>query len=72
MVEGREIDDEGRDENVVYGKLLPGGPGCGRQRLPLEGDEDSQPGDIVRVRAVAGFAYDVVTERVNESNIGVI
>ena len=30
----------------------------------VEGDEDSQPGDIISVRVAAGFAYDVVTERI--------
>lgn len=65
LVEGREIDDEGRDENVVYGRSYREAPDVDGS-VYLEGDEDSQPGDIVRVRAVAGFAYDVVTERVNE------
>lgn len=65
LVEGRDIDDEGRDENVVYGRSYREAPDVDGS-VYLEGDEDSQPGDIIRVRAVAGFAYDVVTERVNE------
>lgn len=65
LVEGREIDDEGRDEDVVYGRSYREAPDVDGS-VYLEGDEDSQPGDIVQVRAVAGFAYDVVTERVNE------
>lgn len=65
LVEGRDIDDEGRDENVVYGRSYREAPDVDGS-VYLEGDEDSQPGDIIRVRAVAGFAYDVVTERVSE------
>ena len=59
LVEGREID------NVVYGRSYREAPDVDGS-VYLEGDEDSQPGDIIQVRAVAGFAYDVVTERVNE------
>ena len=31
-------------------------------KIYIEGDADSQPGDIVRARIVEGFAYDLVAE----------
>ena len=31
----------------------------------IEGDDISQPGDIVKVRILQGFDYDVVGERVD-------
>ena len=43
-----------------------------RTRIPggqvyIEGDTDSQIGDLVRVRVLQGFTYDVVGERVEEA-----
>lgn len=65
LVEGRDIDDDGREKNVVYGRSYREAPDVDGS-VYLEGDEASSPGHIIRVRAVAGFAYDVVAERVHE------
>ena len=63
LVEGRDVDDDGQEKNVVYGRSYREAPDVDGS-VYVEGDEDSQPGDIISVRVAAGFAYDVVTERI--------
>ena len=69
-LEGRELDVlvEGRDEeqqNIAVGRSYREAPDVDGQ-VYIEGDTDSQPGDIVRVRVLQGFTYDVVGERVDK------
>ena len=68
-LEGRELEVivEGRDEeqpDIACGRSYREAPEVDGQ-VYIEGDTDSQPGDIVRVRIVQGFTYDVVGERVS-------
>ncbi|MBQ7516368.1 MAG: 30S ribosomal protein S12 methylthiotransferase RimO [Schwartzia sp.] len=63
---GHEIDVliEGRDaeeEQIAYGRSYREAPDVDG-KIYIEGDADSQPGDIVRARIVEGFAYDLVAE----------
>ena len=69
-LEGRELDVliEGRDEeqqNIAVGRSYRESPDVDGQ-VYIEGDTDSQPGDIVRVKVLQGFTYDVVGERVDK------
>ena len=68
-LEGKELEVivEGRDEeqpDIACGRSYREAPEVDGQ-VYIEGDKDSQPGDIVRVRVVQGFTYDVVGERVS-------
>ena len=68
-LEGKEIDVlvEGRDEeqpNIAYGRSYREAPEVDGQ-VYIEGDTDSQPGDVVRVRIAQGFTYDIVGERID-------
>lgn len=70
-LEGRELDVliEGRDEeqqNIAVGRSQREAPDVDGQ-VYIEGDTDSQPGDIVRVKVLQGFTYDVVGERVDKA-----
>ena len=70
-LEGRELDVliEGRDEeqqNIAVGRSYRESPDVDGQ-VYIEGDTDSQPGDIVRVKVLQGFTYDVVGERVDKA-----
>ncbi len=65
-IEGQELAVlvEGRDEqqeNIAYGRSYREAPDVDGQ-VYIEGDTDSRPGDIVKVRITQGFAYDVVGE----------
>ena len=63
-----EVLVEGRDEeqqNIAYGRSYREAPEVDGQ-VYIENDTDSQPGDIVKVRIVLGFTYDIVGERVDE------
>ena len=63
-----EVLVEGRDEeqqNIAYGRSYREAPEVDGQ-VYIENDTDSQPGDIVKVRIVQGFTYDIVGERVDE------
>lgn len=67
-LEGRalEVLVEGRDEaqaNIAYGRSYREAPEVDGQ-IYIEGDADSRPGDMVKVRILQGFAYDIVGERV--------
>lgn len=67
-LEGRvlEVLVEGRDEeqeNIAYGRSYREAPEVDGQ-IYIEGDTGSRPGDMVKVRILQGFAYDIVGERV--------
>ena len=67
-LEGKELEVlvEGRDEeqpDIACGRSYREAPEVDGQ-VYIEGDADSQPGDIVRVRIVQGFTYDIVGERI--------
>ena len=69
-LEGKELDVlvEGRDEdqpNIAYGRSYREAPEVDGQ-IYIEGDTDSKPGDIVRVRIMQGFTYDMVGEPVEK------
>ena len=55
-------------ENIAYGRSWREAPEVDGQ-IYIEGDTESQPGDIVRVRILQGFAYDIVGERVSDSMV---
>jgi len=68
-LEGREIEVliEGRDSeqpNIAVGRSYREGPEVDGE-VYIENDTESQPGDIVRVKVLQGFTYDVVGERVD-------
>ena len=70
-LEGRELEVlvEGRDEeqaNIAVGRSYREAPDVDGQ-VYIEGDTDSRIGDLVRVRVLQGFTYDVVGERVEEA-----
>lgn len=69
-LEGKELDVlvEGRDEEqpaIAVGRSYREAPEVDGQ-VYIEGDTESQPGDIVRVRVIQGFTYDVVGEPLGE------
>ncbi len=67
-MEGKVLDVliEGRDDeqHMAYGRSFREAPDVDGQVF-IEGDDISQPGDIVKVRILQGFDYDVVGERVD-------
>ena len=68
-LEGKEFDVlvEGRDEEipeVIAGRSYREAPEVDGQ-VYVEGDLKSRPGDIIKVRVTAGFAYDLAAERVD-------
>lgn len=70
-LEGKELEVlvEGRDEeqaNIAVGRSYREAPDVDGQ-VYIEGDADSRIGDLVRVRVLQGFTYDVVGERVEEA-----
>ena len=65
-MEGMELDImvEGRDEeleNIAVGRSYREAPEVDGQAY-IEGDADSQPGDMVHVRVIQGFTYDIAVE----------
>jgi len=65
-LEGRivEVLVEGRDEeqpNIAYGRSYRAAPEVDGQ-IFIEGDTTSHPGDMVKVRILQGFTYDLVGE----------
>jgi len=72
QLEGKEFDVliEGRDgevEEVVEGRSYREAPEVDGQ-IYIENDNCSNPGDIVRVKVLAGFAYDLAAERLVANN----
>lgn len=67
-MEGKIIDVliEGRDDeqHMAYGRSYREAPDVDGQVF-IEGDDISKPGDIVKVKILQGFDYDVVGERVD-------
>ncbi len=68
-LEGRELEVlvEGRDqeqENIAGGRSYREAPEVDGQ-VYVEGDLDSQPGDMIRVKVLQGFTYDVVGEKIS-------
>ena len=68
-LEGRELNVliEGRDEeqpNIAIGRSYREAPEVDGQ-VYVEGDTASKAGDIVRVRVLQGFTYDIVGERID-------
>lgn len=68
-MEGKIVDVliEGRDDeqHIAYGRSYREAPDVDGQVF-IEGDDVSQVGDIVKVRILQGFDYDVVGERVED------
>ncbi|WP_182188279.1 30S ribosomal protein S12 methylthiotransferase RimO [Pectinatus frisingensis] len=57
---------EGRDEeqrSVVYGRSYREAPEVDGQ-IYVENDETSEPGDIIKVKIMQGFAYDLVGQKI--------
>ena len=68
QLEGAEFDVliEGRDgevDEVVAGRSYHEAPEVDGQ-IYIENDSKSKPGDIVRVKVLAGFAYDLAAEKI--------
>lgn len=61
LVEGRDAEQT----NIAVGRSYREAPDVDGA-VYIEGDCDSQPGDIVKVRILQGFTYDVVGEKVDE------
>ena len=59
LVEGRDM----REDGIAYGRSYREAPEVDGQ-IYIEGDNESAPGDIVKVKITRGFVYDVVGERV--------
>lgn len=69
-LEGRTIEVliEGRDEEqqaIAVGRSYREAPEVDGQ-VYVENDTDSQPGDIIRVKVLQGFTYDVVGEKITD------
>lgn len=68
--EGKELEVlvEGRDEeqpNICVGRSYREAPEVDGQ-VYVENDTDSKPGDIIKVKILQGFTYDVVGEKLSE------
>ena len=64
-----EVLVEGRDEgqpNIAVGRSYREAPEEVDGQVYIEGDTTSKPGDIIKVRVLQGFTYDVVGEPVEE------
>jgi ribosomal protein S12 methylthiotransferase len=63
-----EVLVEGRDEeqpNIAVGRSYREAPEVDGQ-VYIEGDTTSKPGDVIKVKVLQGFTYDVVGEPVKE------
>ena len=65
-LEGKELEVlvEGRDEeqpSICVGRSYREAPDVDGQ-VYVENDKDSQPGDLIRIRVLQGFTYDIVGE----------
>lgn len=70
--EGKEIEVlvEGRDEeqpNIAVGRSYREAPEVDGQ-VYIENDIDSKPGDIIKVKVLQGFTYDIVGEKIKTEN----
>lgn len=59
LVEGRDAEQK----NVAYGRSYREAPEIDGQ-VYIENDENSKPGDIVKVKILQGFAYDLVGQKI--------
>ena len=71
-MEGTELDVliEGRDEeleNIAVGRSYREAPEVDGQAY-VEGDAESCPGDIVHVRVIQGFTYDIAVEPIKDDH----
>jgi ribosomal protein S12 methylthiotransferase len=69
-LEGKTLDVlvEGRDEeqkNIAVGRSYREAPEVDGQ-VYIENDTDSKPGDIVKIKIVQGFTYDIVGEKIED------
>lgn len=69
-IEGRtlEVLVEGRDteqETVAYGRSYREAPEVDGQ-VYIECDSDSKPGDLIKVKMLQGFTYDILGEKITE------
>ena len=69
-IEGKTMDVliEGRDmeqETVVYGRSYREAPEVDGQ-VYVECDSDSKAGDMIKVKVVQGFTYDILAEKITE------
>ena len=67
-LEGKELNIliEGRDEevpNITAGRSYREAPEIDGQ-IYIEGDSESKPGDIIKVKILAGFVYDLAAMRI--------
>lgn len=70
--EGKEIEVlvEGRDEeqpNIAVGRSYREAPEVDGQ-VYIENDTDSKQGDIIKVKVLQGFTYDIVGEKIKTEN----
>ena len=70
--EGKEIEVlvEGRDEeqpNIAVGRSYREAPEVDGQ-VYIENDTDSKSGDIIKVKVLQGFTYDIVGEKIKTEN----
>lgn len=61
LVEGRDMEQDA----VSYGRSYREAPEVDGQ-IYIENDEDSKTGDVIRVKIVQGFTYDVVGEKLKD------
>ncbi|MDQ0203488.1 30S ribosomal protein S12 methylthiotransferase RimO [Pectinatus haikarae] len=61
LVEGRDAEQS----NVAYGRSYREAPDIDGQ-IYIENDEESSPGDIIKVKILQGFAYDLVGQKHNK------
>jgi ribosomal protein S12 methylthiotransferase len=58
LIEGRDTDQD----SVAYGRSRREAPEVDGQ-VYVENDMDSKPGDLIKVKIVQGFTYDLVGEK---------
>lgn len=61
LVEGRDTEQE----SVAYGRSYREAPEVDGQ-VYVEGDSDSKAGDLIQVKMVQGFTYDILGEKITE------
>lgn len=61
LVEGRDAEQK----NVAYGRSYREAPEVDGQ-IYIEGDSDSKAGEIIKVKVIQGFTYDILSEKITE------
>jgi ribosomal protein S12 methylthiotransferase len=61
LIEGRDIEQE----QVAYGRSYREAPEIDGQ-VYVENDSDSKAGDLVKVKIIQGFTYDILGEKITE------